>query len=199
MINIQKPVYYCKFRHIQAYSRFIKTFSHVVAYLEPCVTLVYSEPYHIQNPGIFRTYKIYSELCQGIFRTLCNARILRTMPFTGLSHIRCLAYLGPKVYSESCFYRHIQAYSGIFDNDSYNNINFLFCHICHFSTKFRKTCFLTYNNVSFNAWLSLLKGTVLINDRLRVSKVSWKLSFLFINKNLRLNNLKSRTTWYAKI
>ena len=38
------------------------TFSHIVAYLEPCVTLAYSEPCHIQNPGIFRT--------QDIFRTL---------------------------------------------------------------------------------------------------------------------------------
>ena len=33
-----------------------------------------------------------------------------------------LAYLGPK----ACLHRHIPAYSGIFNNDSYNNINFLF-------------------------------------------------------------------------
>ena len=79
---------------------------------------------------------------------------------------------------------------------------------------------------------SMFKGTVmqiekwLMNDCLRVSKVSWKfgipniynfavnhpwnllfslkvayflLSFLFINKNLRLNNLKIRTAMNAKI
>ena len=37
-------------------------FSHIVAYLKFCVTLAYSEPCHIQKPGIFRT--------QDIFRTL---------------------------------------------------------------------------------------------------------------------------------
>ena len=37
--------------------------------------------------------------------------------------IRTLVYLGPKTWSEFCLFKH--AYSGIFDNDSYNNINFL--------------------------------------------------------------------------
>ena len=37
-------------------------FSHIVAYLEPCVTLAYSKPCHIQNLGIFIT--------QDVFRTL---------------------------------------------------------------------------------------------------------------------------------
>ena len=35
-----------------------------------------------------------------------------------------MAYLGPEAYSESCLNKHIQAYSGIFDSDSYNNSNF---------------------------------------------------------------------------
>ena len=73
-------------------------------------------------------------------------------------------------------------------------------------------------------WLLLnlsIKGTVmqtekaLINDRLRIPKVPCKLhilnllffkkvayfllSFLFINKTLRLNNLNTRTAMYAKI
>ena len=56
MIHIQNPVYYRKFRHIQTCSRPLKDiFSHIVAYLEPCVTLAYSEPCHIQNSGVFRT------------------------------------------------------------------------------------------------------------------------------------------------
>ena len=39
---------------------------------------------------------------------------------------RILANLGPEAYSESCLYRQIQTHSGIFNNDTYNNINFLF-------------------------------------------------------------------------
>ena len=41
-------------RHIQELSRDIQTHS------EACITLVYSEPLHIQNPDIFRTL-VYSE------------------------------------------------------------------------------------------------------------------------------------------
>ena len=37
-----------------------------------------------------------------------------------------MAYLGAEAYSESCLYGHIQEYSGIFDTDSYNSINFPF-------------------------------------------------------------------------
>ena len=48
-------------------------FSHTVAYLESCVTLL-----HIQNPAIFRILEyleptIYAELCQGIFGHFQNA------------------------------------------------------------------------------------------------------------------------------
>ena len=50
VIDIQNSVYYPKFRHIQAYSRPIQP---IVAYLEP---------YHIQNPGIFRTQDIFGTL-----------------------------------------------------------------------------------------------------------------------------------------
>ena len=39
---------------------------------------------------------------------------------------RRVAYLGPEAYSESYLFRHIQAYSDIFNDDSYNNINLLF-------------------------------------------------------------------------
>ena len=52
----------CQLLKIQAYSSPIQTYSTIVAYLEPCVTLACSESCHIQNPGIFRI--------QDIFRTL---------------------------------------------------------------------------------------------------------------------------------
>ena len=65
---------------------------------------------------------------------------------------RILAYLGPQAYSESCLYKHIQAYSDIFDSDSYNKINFL----THFPTKFKKTCFLTtMTSISMLDWVYL--------------------------------------------
>ena len=52
------------FRHIQPYCRVI--LNHVVSYLQPCVTLAYSEPGHIQNPGIFRTQDIFVTLLRHI-------------------------------------------------------------------------------------------------------------------------------------
>ena len=76
---------------IQTYSGILSSnldkFSHIVAYLVSCVTPAYSKPamFTIQYP-----VKPYSD----IFRTLCNARILRTL-----------------AYSECCLFRHIQAYS----------------------------------------------------------------------------------------
>ena len=45
-------------------------------------------------------------------------------------------------YSEPCLFRDIQVYTGIFNNNSYNKISFLFS-FTYFSKKFKKTCFLT--------------------------------------------------------
>ena len=41
-------------------------FSHIVAYLESCIILAYSEPFHIQNPGIFKTQDIFRPLLMHI-------------------------------------------------------------------------------------------------------------------------------------
>ena len=65
------------FRHRQAYSKIIRHFQELLrdiqAHLEARVTFVYSEPWYIQDPGIFKTLT-YSELWyiqnSGIFRTL---------------------------------------------------------------------------------------------------------------------------------
>ena len=106
-------------------------FSHIVAYLESCITLIHSEPCHIQNHGIFRT--------QGISRILSR-------------HILA--------YSESFLFWHIQAYPDIFNNDSYSDINFLFsCNIwLHtFQRNLKRRMFFDYDDVNFNARLSLLK------------------------------------------
>ena len=74
MIHNQNPVYY---RKLKTYSGIFKTysgiftsysdiFSHIVAYLETCVPLAYSEPCHIQNHGIFRTQDIFRALSKHI-------------------------------------------------------------------------------------------------------------------------------------
>ena len=70
------------FRHIHI------LFSHIVAYLEPCITPAYSEPYHIQNPCIFRS--------KNISRMISNARILRTLSYLELCHIQKLGIFGTR-------------------------------------------------------------------------------------------------------
>ena len=49
IINIQNPAYDRKFRHIRV---LLSIFSHIVAYLEPCVNIAHSEPCHSQTPDI---------------------------------------------------------------------------------------------------------------------------------------------------
>ena len=78
------------FRHNQAYSRVIKTYS------EPCVTLAYSEFWYIQNPGMFKA--------RGIFRTLLYPKLWH---IPNQKHIQnsdiseTLAHSEPEPYSES--------------------------------------------------------------------------------------------------
>ena len=72
--------------------------------------------------------------------------------------VRNLAYLGVKMYLESSLFRHIQAYLGIFNIDSHDNINFLFfTSILHTFQRNLKDTFVDYNDVNFNAWLNLIK------------------------------------------
>ena len=88
-------------------------FRHIVAYLEPCVTLAYSEHSHILILAHLEP-KIYPELCQsisGTSKTLCNARILRTLTYFNFTIFRILGIFRPNAYSKSCLFRHIQAYS----------------------------------------------------------------------------------------
>ena len=76
-----------KYIHVTPYSGI---FSHIVAYLEPCATLAYSETCHIHNPGSFITQDILGTLPRHIFgisRTLCNASISRTLPYWEFGHI----------------------------------------------------------------------------------------------------------------
>ena len=153
MRNIQNRVYYCKFRHTQAYSHPIQTYSAILWHILNCVFIqnpaIVIESWHFQNLRyIQNTVKAYF----GIFRKLCNSPIFRTLSYSELCHIQNFGHedpiLGPMAYSESCLFRHM-TYSSIFNNDSYK-INFLFFTlILHM--------FFDYNDVNFNARPSLLK------------------------------------------
>ena len=143
VIHIQNYVYYPKFRHIQAYSRPIQIYSAILYHIQNS----YSESWHIQNPKyIQNSVKEYS----GIFRTLCNARILKTLPYSELWHIQDLRYIQNSVY--------LGTFMHIFNNDSYNSINFLFFPlILNTFQRNLKIHVFDYNDVNFNARLRLLK------------------------------------------
>ena len=118
---------------------YLNIFSHIVAFLEPFVTLTYSGSCHVNNPSIFRT-KIYSKLCQGIFRHTQNAVyhlhignpvIFRTLP-----------------YSKSCLFKCNHAYPDIFDSDSLVTFaSFFHFNLTYFSTMFGKTCLMMSTSI----------------------------------------------------
>ena len=117
----QNPVYYCKFRHIQAYSRPFQPYYGIFRTLcnsSIFRTLPYLKSWHIQNQRyIQKSVKAYCN----IFTTLCNAHLLRTLP--ELCHIQNFGIFWTRGILRALF---IQAYSGISNNDSYNNTNFAF-------------------------------------------------------------------------
>ena len=98
---------------IQTYSgiftSYLDIFSLIVAYLEPCVTLAYSERCYIHNPFILER-KIFRTLSRHI---LAYSDCYVTLGYWDPCHIqicaifRILAYLGPTLHSESCSFRHI--------------------------------------------------------------------------------------------
>ena len=129
MIHIQNHVYYRKFRHSGIFTCYSDIFSHIVACSKLCVTLAHSEACYIQNPGIFRI--------RDLFRTLPRHTLAHPEHCVRLAYwescltqnftlFRNLTNLRPQAYSESCLFRHTLAFSGILNNDSHSNINFLF-------------------------------------------------------------------------
>ena len=128
---------------------------------EPCVTLAYSETCHIQNPGIFITQDIFRTLSRYILvYSECCVTLAYWEPcyIQNFAIFRILAYLNPRHVQNPVYYRHIQAYSGIFNNGSYNNANFLFFHfdLSYFSRTFKKACFLTtMTSISMLVWVYL--------------------------------------------
>ena len=152
MIHIQNPVYYRKFRHIQTYSRPFQTFSYSVAYLEPCVTLTYSKPYHFQNPNIFRTQdkfrtlsrhiQTYPERCVTLeYREHCHNQNFRMFRTRGI--FRILVMLG---------------HSSIFRHTIIVIIVIIILIVHTFQRNLKRHVF-DCNDVNFNARPSLLKNT----------------------------------------
>ena len=80
---------------IQTYSGIFTSywdiFSHIVTYLEPWKTLAYSEPCHIQNPGIFRTQNIFRTLSRNI---LTYAECCVTLAYWEPCHIQNFGIFG---------------------------------------------------------------------------------------------------------
>ena len=145
-MHIQNPVYYRKFRHIQAYLRPVQRYSGKLWHIYNPLQLL-----HIQNPAIFRMQaylepKIYANFCQGIFWHIQNARILRTLPYSELGHIQDrvifrILFIQAQIYSIMIVI-----------------ITLTFFHFDHtfFSTKFKKICFLTaITSISMLDWAYL--------------------------------------------
>ena len=81
--QIQNPVFCSKFSHILTYSR---PFHHIQLYCQISRTLCSSYIFwYIQSLRYIQNFvKAYS----GIFRALCNARTLRTLPYSELRYIQ---------------------------------------------------------------------------------------------------------------
>ena len=105
LINLSSDVTLCILWGI--FTSYSDIFSDIVPYLEPCVTLAYLEPCHIQNPSIFRTQDKFKTLSRHIlaYPERC-VTLAHWEPFhiQNFAIFRILAYLEPEAYSESCLY-----------------------------------------------------------------------------------------------
>ena len=127
IIHIQNPVYHHKFGHIQAYLRSIQTYSAILWHIYNSVEL-----WHIQNPAIFKILAYLEPKTYLNSRTLSRHIVVYSKRCVTLAcwepyHIQNFVIFSISAYLEhevTCLYIHIQAYLGIFNNDSYNNINF---------------------------------------------------------------------------
>ena len=101
---------------------------------------------HIQDPIIINSnvFTSYSDIFShsGIFRTQDIFRTLSRHILVYSEHCVTLAYWEPKAYSESSFYRYIQAYS-IISFKITLTFFFLNFNLAYFSIKFKKHVFLT--------------------------------------------------------
>ena len=140
MRHTQNHVYYRKFRYIKHIDVLFRHFQPYYGILEPCVILVYSEPCHIQSPGIFRL--------QDIFRTL-SRHILAYSD-------RCVRFYidNPAIFR---ILRYLETEANSIMKGIITWTFFFPYNLKYFSTKFKKTYVFGYIDVNFNVRLSLLK------------------------------------------
>ena len=130
-------------------------FSHIVAYLEPRLTLAYSEPCHIQNFGIFRTQDIFRTLSKPIMACSEGCAIPTYWePYSELCHIQNFCIFRTQRYNQNTVYLGIfrHGHSGIFNYDSLIILNFFFHFNLTYLSKFTKTYLFDYNGINFSAW-----------------------------------------------
>ena len=93
------------FRHRQAYSKIIRHFQELLrdiqAHLEARVTI--SEPWYIQDPGIFKSPNIFGTLVYSEFWYIQNPPIFKTRPI-----FRSLVYSEPDPYSEHWYIQNLK-------------------------------------------------------------------------------------------
>ena len=103
------------FRHFNVQFKHIQP--HCGIFRKPCVTLAYSELCHIQILAYLEPRKIQNsvEAYSGIFRTLCNTHILRTLPYSELCHFQNLGIFRTEgifrilfIWARSGIFTHIQ-------------------------------------------------------------------------------------------
>ena len=121
------------FRHTQRYSEIIRHFQELLrdiqAHSEACVTLIYSEPWHIQNPYIFGTL-IYSEFWYiqnpGIFRTLSYSE---TDPYSECWYIQDCKYIhNPPKHNRGFYENNANSFLHIFLNIANSDLHETHCN-----------------------------------------------------------------------
>ena len=138
------------FRHIHVQFRHIHPYCGIVRTLHNCFIfriLAYLEP------------KICSELCQARHILAYSDHILRTLADSEFCHIQNFGIFRSLGIFTILF---IYAHSGLFTNDSYNQVivhtvSFYSFNLKYFPANFKNTCFFYYSDINFNAWVSLLK------------------------------------------
>ena len=171
-IHILNPFFYRNFRHIQAYSRPIKIYSAMLWHIYTPALLL-----HIQNPTIFTILAYLKPYIQNSRHILVYSKRCVTLAYWELCHIqnfaitRILAYLGPEIIQNPVHianFRYIQAYSIII---VITTLTFFFLtlilHTFHRNLKRHMFFDYNYNDINFNARLSLLKYAIFQNGLLR--------------------------------
>ena len=117
---------------------------------------------------------------------------LETLAYSELCHIQNPGiFRTVKAYSGSLLFRYIQAYLGIFNNNSYNNINSFFFSLQSyilFNKIYEAIYVFDYKDVNFNVWLSLLKYYAIFQNSVTIKFLIF--SFKIINERIEQGKYK---------